>query len=134
MFQDFEIQDNDDSANPFSVVDKVCGFALLFVLDHVCLVRLQANKDTFPQFPIVNMVVDLCAKLEPMWTLNGIIRTTREHALNKIGDVAKDNAESLWTTLLTSDGLNLHTLQDRLGSAWIAFEDGAVEHESAVSR
>lgn len=109
-------------------------FALLFVFDHVCLVRLQANKDTFPQFPIVNMVVDLCAKLEPMRTLNQIIRTTGEHALYKIGDVAKDNAESLWPALLTSDGLDLHTLQDRLGNAWVAFEDGAAEYESVVSR
>lgn len=58
----------------------------------------------------MNMMIDLCSGLDSMQTSNGIMRTAREHALDKIGDVAEDNAESLWTALLTSDGLDLHTL------------------------
>ena len=39
-------------------------FSLLLVSNHVCLIGLQPDEDAFPQFPIVNMVVDLCSNLD----------------------------------------------------------------------
>lgn len=84
--------------------------ALLLVLDHIGLVRLQPNKDTFPQFSFVYMEIYLCGKLDFTIILGITIRTTCEHALYKIGYVAEYNPESFWAALLTSNRLDLYTL------------------------
>ena len=101
----------------------------LLPFHRICLVRLEAYEAAFPKFPFMNNMICLCKyvsryAIRTSITLIWVLLTGGQHALNKVIDVTEYYSEALWCALLTSQRLDLHTLQHWLGDRCIGIVVG----------